>query len=1496
MAYMFLRHLKMLTLDPMLHGHTRKALKDASITLPSLTICARMACARGWQMTSTFRLPDQTIHVFVLTWMMTARSPVSDQCDAPAAHQHQPITWNSDVHTHASYLQADLKQYFGRNPRQHMRKKHLTDETCALIQRKKSMFRHLQRAKAAARTVRLQLCFSCWKKRDSKPTNLPVSTFRADFELAVSAEKYRIASLRVCHAVRADDRRFFDDLAEQTGSVASQGFHRIWDAIKPLLPRAKNKRKSNIRCPGPSVEQQATHFCHLEAGCETDYARLLAQCHAYQQQQLVEQPLELSLQQMPSRLDVENTLQRLSAHKAPGIDGISPGCLRTAGPDISESLLQLIMKMWLLGAEPIQFKGGLLCPIAKKSQSREVANMRGIMIIDVVGKLAHSLLRQRFLSTLLSWKMPLQLGGFPGCSTLFATHYLRSFHAKARDCQLPSAVLFLDVKSAFHSMIRQILFGSCHELPVHLQKLLEEIGCNLEQLRTEIERTSAQFHHDVPLADRRLLQDAHVFTWFGLSGTDATFCTSRGSRPGSPLADIAFNAVMVHVLRDLHSRLQEMPAMQCGFTALGLWAPPIAWVDDVAIPIVAPHCDTLETSVAQVAHTTHEVFLTYGLELNFKAKKTEVVLSFRSAAAPAHRQSLFVERLGQLAVPNLSMHLRCVASYEHLGTVFAADCTLQKEISHRKRRAIQAFRQVGKPILKNRHVSIGTRLKLFESLIIPVLLHGSGNWDLLPHRSFQGLHSCIMGWQRMIINDGCWTEDQHTDFALQCAWKLPPLALRLVKARLLYAFQCAANGPQLLHDFMTSVAHLPQGWFAALRQALTWLASMDSNFCPADLATASVEQVWTWLGAHCSTGPSFVRRLFKRCVLQFHVVGDIVALHKQLKEALQHGGVAFETSPTLSQIPTDTVFSCDWCEAQFDTKQKLLAHMWTAHQLSEERQFVFSDTCLACHKCFWSAARLQQHLRPSRSTPDGCFAQLTWRYAPLREACHIEVPIDLRGFLRLPAQTVPMPQLAPVDLQLLTREHAEAALQRAWTEEGFPHDLPDDVKYSVWARADAVLRSWKPDGSLNVDQLIFDLTSMALNAADEWALFLWCRLSLCYRRFLHLTPTVFQRVKKEIQEIVFESPIGKLLAWHLRITTAYQPRDDAAADTSAFQPRSLEPLLHPVQNQHASLQHILSPITHVPDPLPVPITWEDGKPIIWVLHLFSGRRRRGDCHFWSECCTGVLPGYTVRILSVDTAIDADLGNLDRGPVFARLLAIIRKRWFAAGLTGPPCETFSAARHLELEGCRHPRPLRSAMCPWLLEGRSNRELFQTLIGSRLFMHSIIAEVSLVLAGACSLMEHPAEHQDEERASVWRTQCHREWVMKLPDAWQHRIEQWHYGAVGVKPTTLRALNMGPPHIVHQVLQTNRDPLALRPCNPLRGRTDDGSFRTAAAKEYPVGLCRTLVLATLESLKYKISQFGTCTAADLSASESVWLNSLYMKACNASLSGKFLPDFQG
>lgn len=173
-----------------------------------------------------------------------------------------------------------------------------------------------------------------------------------------------------------------------------------------------------------------------------------------------------------------------------------------------------------------------------------------------------------------------------------------------------------------------------------------------------------------------------------------------------------------------------------------------------------------------------------------------------------------------------------------------------------------------------------------------------------------------------------------------------------------------------------------------------------------------------------------------------------------------YGGVEFDASAEPSLIPDDATFSCGWCITQFDAKQKLQAHLWTAHQIiSDERRFVFSDTCLACRRCFWSSARLQQHLRLSRALPDGCFAQMTWRYAPLTEATVVEVPADLRGFTRLPSQPVPMPCSLQIEQQLASRADAEDALQRAWQLEDLPPQLSVDVRQEVWTLMAFFLRS-----------------------------------------------------------------------------------------------------------------------------------------------------------------------------------------------------------------------------------------------------------------------------------------------------------------------------------------------------------------------------------------------------------------------------------------------------
>ena len=60
----------------------------------------------------------------------------------------------------------------------------------------------------------------------------------------------------------------------------------------------------------------------------------------------------------------------------------------------------------------------------------------------------------------------------------------------------------------------------------------------------------------------------------------------------------------------------------------------------------------------------------YGLEINLQPGKTEAVVAFRGSEAPQWR---FVAQQATISAPTASQTLRCVAQYEHLGTLFVAD-------------------------------------------------------------------------------------------------------------------------------------------------------------------------------------------------------------------------------------------------------------------------------------------------------------------------------------------------------------------------------------------------------------------------------------------------------------------------------------------------------------------------------------------------------------------------------------------------------------------------------------------------------------------------------------------------------------------------------------------------------------------------------------------------------------------------------------------------------
>eukprot|EP00435_Cladocopium_sp_Y103_P059504 s286_g21.t1 len=1416
-------------------------------------------------------------------------------------------TWSMDVHSHAAALQGWLRAC--QRPRPHFRKAHLSDATRQLIQAKRHHRQRLLQVQRHRRHALMRQLFACWRSGHEVRADFRAWLRLCDRQAAQHLHAYQDLAPRVVVSVRSDDRAFYEQLAEDAGHASLRGSRYLWAALKHALPKWRSKARSNLRCSGPSTADKIDHYNQLEAGRAVTYATLLDNCCLKQRLAMSEAPLTLDLCQLPSRCEIESRLATCKPNKAPGLDLVSPETLSTHGLAGSDDVTKLMFKIWLTGAEPLQFKGGLIHTISKKHRSSQIADMRGIALLDGLGKIYHAVLRARMLPVLQSMRAPLQIGGFVHQSTLFATVYLRSFMQYANEQKMSASVVFLDLKSAFHSLVREVAFDMTATLPPRLHDLLVAAGCDVDALL-----------HRCALPDKmpglapvtaRLLADAHDHTWYTVASTDEVNQTHRGSRPGSPLADAAFNVLMTQVLREIHVVLADHPPLQAAFAQFGMPAHLVAWIDDVAVPVLASHASALVANTVWVLHQVIAICTTYGLTVNLKPTKTEAVLAFHGEGAPQCRHACFLENQGVLAELSDGQRFRCTPSYEHLGTLFVADGSIQAELEHRMAKAKQAYYQVSKPVLKNRHLSSKVRLNLLEGLIVPILTHGAGNWPLLTARQLTKISALYIKWVRSIVNNGSWSPDQMTDQHLLLQWSLPTIAVRLAKLRLLFAFHVVRDCPVAIVDMITAMPHNPHTWFAALRHALVWLREMDPDLIPWDPATASASHIWDWLRDHVDDGPRIVRRSFRRALLQGHVIARSLTSHQALLRCFlredQVDSSSTSAAPSRAEAlrPCQGRHECRLCAQHFDSLTQLHTHQWTAHEMiSDERAMMTSTTCAACHQCFWTAQRLQQHLRYSRKHRGGCYERLTWRAAPHVTAPALDDVSDAPLFHRQPALLVPF-----VPSRIETLWDSRAVVDRVWLDHWHGigmDDHPDQPHHDRLKEAfDLVLRRWCPSSTSTVDDVQFQLLTLAEpdgpNPSDrqgEWALCAWI-FELRRSRFLHLGVEHFARLDHTLREFLRTSEVGRLLCWKWRMDDAYQPALlDAEAAVHERGASDLEPFVFPCLLQRTWLRPLFSQVFSCTTKQGVPMCFDGHKPILLILHMFSGRRRIGDCHWWLQHIGHrLLPGYDIGIVSVDTAIDKEKGDLSTGRNLELILRMASCGAFAASLTGPPCETFSAARGLQLEDAAQagPRPLRSAEFPWCLQRCTPKELRQCATGSELLMNSFQVEATVVHSGGGAVMEHPWEAADPDKVSVWRLQCHEHWMMRLPDAFRHRVDQWVYGAVGVKPTCLRAANLGNPGIMERALTEGAELWRVRPTQGLKGKGPDGQYRTSRAKEYPSALCRSLIVSVLEGLRQRISCEGTQEPAQLTATELSWLR--HMRAQSEVLaSHSFLPDYQG
>ena len=225
-----------------------------------------------------------------------------------------------------------------------------------------------------------------------------------------------------------------------------------------------------------------------------------------------------------------------------------------------------------------------------------------------------------------------------------------------------------------------------------------------------------------------------------------------------------------------------------------------------------------------------------------------------------------------------------------------------------------------------------------------------------------------------------------------------------------------------------------------------------------------------------------------------------------------------------------------------------------------------------------------------------------------------------------------------------------------------------------------------------------------------------------------------------------------------------------------------------------------------------------------------------------------MAGVLVYVLDLDLEQDQVWDLMDAWVVQELLL------WAAEGLIdlvlgGPPCATWSAARHLP----GGPPPLRErGPLAWGFPYLTGAAAERVKEANVLLVNFLSLAEAVAGAGGLVLLEHPEDRGRAPYASIWATELVLAWEVRL-GATRSSLDQCRYGAPSQKPTTFSGTWQG------------REDMSLRHSKwcprheTARGKLEDGRFRTSPLQAYPSELNRVLAKSCLASILF-LERTGT------------------------------------
>eukprot|EP00973_Karenia_brevis_P088221 12232947-Karenia_brevis.AAC.1 len=257
-------------------------------------------------------------------------------------------------------------------------------------------------------------------------------------------------------------------------------------------------------------------------------------------------------------------------------------------------------------------------------------------------------------------------------------------------------------------------------------------------------------------------------SWMSFEGLSGVVKNESGTLAGMSLADVMFMSAFKRVVCRVKHRMRSaglihtIDASGAGdfFNIEGIASTcetePLAFVDDLLLPIICNASDVIN-SLKVVACIVCEVFARFAFLPNFGRGKTEALVNFYGKHAKSNKEELFcvmngcvpfMPQVGHSIVDNepgvVSMCLRCVGSYKHLGSHRSCGLSILPEIRQKIASATKFIHPLAKRVLRRTSMSTRARISYAQAFLFTRCLFECVAWPRLSISESLAVHSFVM--------------------------------------------------------------------------------------------------------------------------------------------------------------------------------------------------------------------------------------------------------------------------------------------------------------------------------------------------------------------------------------------------------------------------------------------------------------------------------------------------------------------------------------------------------------------------------------------------------------------------------------------------------------------------------------------------------------------------------------------------------------------------------